>query len=306
MNPIFKKFNFKLFKFLVRVLLVIFLLLVIGYVKEKYQFNLNKEFLNNKNVFIGDSHIQKSIDPSKFKQTINIAQVSESFYYSFFKLKYLIDQKIQIKSVYFGVGYHSFSSYYDKYTFGKFSEDIRARYFYILPFSENLSFGVNHFKTVLDFSKSLISKNSTFHAANDLNHTFLGGHTNFFVNFKLDTSFIKRRAKEQYYNENRLCKISQVNSSYFDSIVSICKRNNIKLTLVSTPVHPYYDKCVPKFFKNYFLKKCKMSGCKLILFDSKHFTDDCFYRDGDHVTKKGGQKITSEFSLMPFTGLIIK
>ncbi len=306
MNPVFKKISFKLFKFSVRILIVLCLLLLIGFAKEKYQFKVNKEHLNHKNIFIGDSHIQKSVDPTKFKQSINIAQVSESFYYTFYKLKYLVDHEIRIKSVYFGVGYHSFSSYYDKYTFGKFSEDIRARYFYILPFTENLTFCQSHFKTILDFSKSLISKNSKFYDAKDLNHTFLGGHTNFFVNSKLDTSYIKIRAKEQYFNENKLCEISQVNTSYFDSIVSICKRNQIKLTLISTPVHPYYDKCVPNYFKNYFFQKCKKSGCKLILFDSNHFNNDCFYKDGDHVTKKGGEKITSELSLMRLPDLFIK
>ena len=303
MDVIFTKISFKLLNFLVKLFVLIIILYLLGFLKMKFQFEKDQKQLNNKYIFIGDSHIQKSVDASKLRESINIAQVSESFYYSFYKVKYLLEHNVRIKSIYLGVGFHSFSEYYNNFTFGLKSENIRARYFFILPFSENYIYTIDHMPTILNFSKSIIAKNSTFISDKELNHTFLGGYSNSFINTKIDSHYILKRIKDQYFNGEESLSISKINSSYFDSIVAISKKNKIKLTLIVTPVHPIYKKLVPDDFKNYFTKKCKSSGCNIIDFDSIHFTNDCFYLDGDHVTKKGADKITSAIGSMSLIGL---
>ena len=304
MNVIFKKLSFKLLNLFGLLLLIILIFYFIGFFKMKFQFEKDQKQLNNKHIFIGDSHIQKSIEASKLPQSINIAQVSESFYYSFYKLKYLKDNNVSIKSVNLGVGYHSFSEFYDNFTFGLNSEDIRARYFYILPFMENFSYNLHHITSILNFSKSIISKNAnSVTEKDDLQHTFLGGYSNSFVNNKVDSLYIQKRIEDQFYKGGKSLNISKINSSYFDSIVTFSRKNKIKLTLIFTPVHPMYEKQVPVHFKKYFTQKCKRSGCNLIVFDSIHFFNDCFYLDGDHVTKKGADKITSAINSMSLIGL---
>ena len=60
----------------------------------------------------------------------NISHLSESFIYTYYKLKALLASNPQIETVYLGAGYHSFAAYYDIYTC---KEGVLGRYLYLLP-----------------------------------------------------------------------------------------------------------------------------------------------------------------------------
>jgi hypothetical protein len=78
-------------------------------------------------IFIGDSHMEKAINDSLLENSVNLAQSSESLYFSYYKLKILLEHNPTIKDVYLGFSYHSVSSYYDKFIFGEFSNAISSR-----------------------------------------------------------------------------------------------------------------------------------------------------------------------------------
>ena len=63
-------------------------------------------------VFCGDSHIELAINDSLMRNSVNVAKSSESFYFSYYKLKVMLNKNPSIKQVYLGISYHSLSSYY--------------------------------------------------------------------------------------------------------------------------------------------------------------------------------------------------
>ena len=80
-------------------------------------------------VFLGDSHIEQAINDTLLENCINLGQNSESLYFSYFRLKVLLESNPSIKVVCLGFSYHSLSSYYDKFIVGEFSNAISNRYF---------------------------------------------------------------------------------------------------------------------------------------------------------------------------------
>ena len=93
---------------------------------------------NVNNLFIGDSHIMQGINDSIIPNSINLAENSEAYYYSYFKIKGIIKNNPSIKNIFLGFSYHSLSSYYEEFEFGKFSKNVCTTYFFIMPFSEQI------------------------------------------------------------------------------------------------------------------------------------------------------------------------
>ena len=89
-----------------------------------------------KNVYLGDSHIQYAINDSIIPNSLNLATTSESFYFSYYKLKLLLDNNPAVENVYLGFSYHSLSNYYERFISGDYSSAIAPKYFYILPSKE--------------------------------------------------------------------------------------------------------------------------------------------------------------------------
>ena len=301
MVSVLKKFTLKLVAFSFFVIIIFISLYFIGFFKNKYQFNLHRTEINYKDVYIGDSHIQLSIDPDLVKHAVNLGQICETYDYTFYKLKYLVDNNIMMKQVFLGVDSHNFSSNLDIYNYNNFQENFRSRYFYILPFKENLNFCYDHFPTIIDLFKEVYLKNYSFHDYKDYNHTFLGGYSNDFINNTIKPKEIYTRIQGHYYFDDKYCSISNNNSRYFDSIVYLCKKNKLKLTLLVTPVHAYYDSLTPTLFKDFFKEKCIKSGCPIITFNPKNYSEDCFYIDGDHLTKKGVTILSKELAHLLYT-----
>ena len=66
---------------------------------------------NISDIYIGDSHIKHAINDSIIPNSLNIAESSESFYFSYFKLKILLENNPSIKKVHLGLSYHNLSNY---------------------------------------------------------------------------------------------------------------------------------------------------------------------------------------------------
>ena len=71
---------------------------------------------NNK-IFVGDSHIQKSMKDALYPGAVNTAYQSETMYHSYHKVYNLIAHNEQIDTVFLGLDYHSFSNIYDVYLY---------------------------------------------------------------------------------------------------------------------------------------------------------------------------------------------
>lgn len=246
-------------------------------------------------IFMGDSHIEQAINDTLLDHTVNIAQNSESLYFSYYKLKIILEQNPSIKEVYLGFSYHSVSSYYDKFIFGEFSNAISSRYFSLLPFKEKLKILIANRNDFFSYLK-VIAKNDILNIWKERN-ILNGGFANSFSNTKAIEESIEKRVLFQYYNEGSLNEYSLINIEYLNKIEDLCTKSNVNLILVNTPVHTLYKNKIPKKFKVKF-KQLSESGRFKILDLSDLLSEEYFFiPDGDHVSQKGAIKTTEYIAL---------
>lgn len=257
-------------------------------------FNLNnnvilKSFkLNNSinTIILGDSHTTLALNDLYIKNTKNFSNYSESYIYNYHKLLHIHKLNPNIKNLVLGVSYHNFAKYYDESTF---NSDFAGKYFFMLPFESQ--------KILLENSQNRISllKYSIFNAFNNNVFTdstsFEGGYHNIDLIEFANNKSIQKRINKQYRNLDTVNSLSKINIEYFTKIIDYCKENNIRLTLVRTPLFMEYKNKIPyQIVKNY---EDITKNLEIINFDMEFKSDTLFMPDGDHL-KKSGAKLFSK------------
>ncbi|MEE9573070.1 MAG: hypothetical protein V3W20_08490 [Candidatus Neomarinimicrobiota bacterium] len=247
-------------------------------------------------LFIGDSHIQKSIDDKLITTAINISQSSESFYYSYYKLDKILKANPSIKRIYLGFSYHSLSSYYDEFVFGKYSKNISSRYFFILPLSEKFKLFKYNFRKLPIYIKEVYKHGimNIFKTGN--NYSFLGQYENKFENVSAVQNSMDKRLLLQFYNNNRLINFSESNISYLIKIIDLCDKNKVELITLNTPLHSYYKSKIPMEYLKKYNEIISQNRIVTINFDELVLDDSCFIPDGDHVSEKGALQTSNYFN----------
>lgn len=232
---------------------------------------------------VGDSHIQETINDSLVNNIKNVAYSSESFIYSFYKIKTLTKNNPKIDTILLGASYHNFTDYFDEITYLHY---VLGRYFYILPsetqikmISEVENPASFIFKSILNESKNLITKSEK--------NSWLGWYENYATNVTINEKHIKDRIRTQYYLNRKIRGFSANNIHYFNMIVKYCKENNLSLIILNTPMHISYKEKVPMKFIEKFYSLMKDNNVELIEFDNLSLTNDNYLPDGDHVNGSG-------------------
>ncbi len=258
-------------------------------------FNVNALSKNTaqKTIFLGDSHIEKAINDTMLTNSFNLAQNSESFYFSYYKLKKIAETYPSVKKVYLGYSYHSISSYYDKFIDGENSSAISTRYFFLLPIGEKIKMIIAYKKDLLSYFIVLIKNGFT----DILSKTkpYEGFFANEYSNTLAIKSSMDRRLAFQFFTNDSLNDFSLKNIAYLSKIKNLCNEHNIALTLINVPVYKYYKSKVPEKFIEKFNELPIQLNIKLIDFGDLLKDEKCFIPDGDHVSLKGAFITTKYF-----------
>lgn len=237
-------------------------------------------------LYIGDSHIQCSVNDSLISGSKNLGHTSESFYFSYYKLKLIVEANPNIKKIYLGFSYHSLSDYYDDFITGEYSGSISPDYFFILPLSEQINFVTRDPENFPSYIKSIL-KSGIDNLSGGNKYTYTGKYLNRFKESSASQFFMDKRLKFQYYRDNKLNEFSEINLRYLDEIIALCKSNNKELIIFNTPLHPYYRSKLPAEYINKFNSITETYDLKVIDLSSLSLEDDCYIPDGDHVSEKG-------------------
>tara|TARA_B100000963_G_C22554700_1_gene638495 strand:- start:14 stop:904 length:891 start_codon:yes stop_codon:yes gene_type:complete len=288
-----KTFLKKIFYFSLLILTLIvfsYLYVLNNFSKVDDQFRFSRE---NKSIYLGDSHIETSLIDSMLPTVINCSKISESVYFSYYKLKYILSKKNNLSKVYLGLGFHSISGYFDDYTIGNQSVYVSPKYYFLLPNDERVHSVLSNFFELPSFYKSVIE--SSYHNTINKDCDFIGGYYNRFKNFKADSSNIKIRIQAQFYKiEDELRGYSEMNLDYLKRIKKLCDNNNLELFVVNSPVHSYYKTQIPEKFINKYYSVLKENEIGLIDYSDFKLVDKDYTPDGDHVTLSGALKWTKE------------
>jgi hypothetical protein len=268
-------------KFVVKTIVFIFsfmLIITISFSAIYFHFSKHPFRKLYHTVFLGDSRIQYL-----FKSNANFAYNSESFKFNYYKLLSLNKIK-KTDTVFLGCSHHSFSHYFEGYLNNQ--QEVLPRYLAIDPepikMIQQFNFTNLHFliKKQYEFAYNAIFKKYNFVPAGYAIPS----------RKKADMTKLKKRIQQQFYDHQHLMKFSSQQIAYFETIVQYCKKQQIQLILINSPVYPAYKSLIPNEYLHYYSAKTK--GIQMLdLSDSLSKPDD-FMPDGDHISRTAFDKTT--------------
>jgi hypothetical protein len=276
---------------LVTLTFFVYSLIITSSVKDDY---LNSDITE---VFIGDSHVEHAVYDSLVTNGKNLGHSAESLYFSYFKIKLILETNPNIRTVYLGLGYHSISRYYDDYIFGQNSLSVSPDYFFILPLREQLKLMYCNRKDLPVYIKGII-KTGAANLKTENNFTFSGAYSNEFNASCSVKSSMDKRLKIQFYKDDKLTGFSEINLLYLNKIIDLCEKKNVDLVLINTPLQSYYRSKIPKEYLSKYKQIVSDHNLKLLDFSDMALDDSCYIPDGDHVSVKGALLMTKELNIL--------
>jgi len=260
----------------------------------KQQLDNFKLPVNISTIIMGDSHTQAGVNDELLKNSINISQNSEHYFYSFQVLKFLVEGNSNIKSVVLGCGFHNFGANYDENMLNKenpASNEMYARYFTIFDkttidqiveanYLNIITLGLAIYRGIL----RSISTNS---------FSFLGKYYKS-KNSEMKDFIINDAIKRHYFTKRGSgSKFSVYQEKYLREIVNYCRIKNINIILLNTPLtQKYYIKVPKEFINHYYLIMSQLKDqIKLLDYYSLKLKKTDF-GDGDHLNINGAKLLT--------------
>ncbi|WP_143953860.1 hypothetical protein [Robertkochia solimangrovi] len=235
----------------------------------------------------GDSHTHRGINPDKFNNALNISQNGEPYVISFWKIKKVFKKNIP-DTLILGFAPHNISAFNDlkfsneKWAYEMFKRSYPIQDYYNLNKKIKLNYYIL-FKTWMKFNALKIWEDHI---------QYIGHYENSNLN---DPSDWESSIKRHYYEDDNLVGNSETAISYLDSIVNLCISKNVKLILVSHPVHKTYQTHIPEINLNRFnkLKRKLEKNNTIIDLTFKKYPDSLFY-NSDHLNTDGAERYTNE------------
>lgn len=191
-------------------------------------------------IIVGDSHSECAYNDSLIQNFKNFAQSGESYFYTYLKVKKILEHNPQIKHVLieFNNGQviknmndciwddEHLSSKVPKYIFAMEIPD------YLFLFRHNFSGTMNALSiSALKNIKLIKTKERTMHHYDWGRYKYLTNNGEAFIHTTGDT--LKKM-------DDKFIEISEANLEYLLKTVSLCHEKKVSVTLVRSPVHPKY------------------------------------------------------------------
>lgn len=203
----------------------------------------------------GDSHTETSINPEMLTNAVSVARSAERYFYTYFKIKHLIDKNPQVKTVVLGFSPHNIMNrdknlYEDRVNMWK-------DYFLILDTPARQQLATFRLPYVVAFLRSEYGMpfrlfrdpivlnyilGRTVNKRDDL--AFIGGYLPL-QRSTLNTSKISKRVNDHFRNGKQYAGSSSIMLDYLHKIATLCSDHGIKLILLNTPVTDTYRELIP-------------------------------------------------------------
>ena len=262
----------------------------LNYLFNKYIIQDTIPQLGVNTLIVGASDTQAAIDPVVYGTAANIGQLGESYCMTYWKLKNLL-KKNEIDTVILGFSYAHFSDSYDLVFSPQkkvWSETMFQRIYAIEDVNSLGEFEINRRGLYsIKFKSMCLYPHKKHHIR------YMGAYSNHDPAksnigdpfFNIDT---------HYFFKGKKSGVSNFAAQHLNDIIQFCKANNIKLILVSTPMHESYLKEIPEIFVDHFeqMKKELASKGVLVLDHSRTKYADNEYYDTCHLNHKGATRFT--------------
>lgn len=272
--------------------LLIFILVIISsnsffsWFQNMYSnFELNER---PKYLMLGHSHSACAYNDTIISDFINLSDLGESYFYTFIKLKKILEQNQSIETIFLEYSNNQLYKVMDEWIWGHEKMNYRyTKYSSYMNIKEHMVlFRNNPIYFIGSFSRSLRYKLEFFLFNSSNNISSLGG-------FKPNKNNIKKEDFEKYRHtaiEVQSENISEKNIEYLIKIIEYCKNNNLKMVLLRSPNLISYNNHIEynRLLKNEF--------SDIDYFDLKKFPlKYIHFSDGQHLNINGAKLISEWF-----------
>lgn len=237
-------------------------------------------------IIAGDSNTECALNDQKIKSALNISRSGESYFYTYYKLRYLIRNNENFNRVYLSFSPHNIISKENRLT-----SDGRI-YNNLIEYSPVLDLESIYYLFKMDKKNAFLSffKSPIYLLKNK--NLLWGGYI-YLVRNNLDKSI---RNSKQYYTQNYTQNnIDQIEVMYLKKISTLLDLHDIELILLNTPKWTEFYKfsnsreLFDEVYENYF------SNTKFLDY-SDIFSKEEFFGDFIHLNFKGSQEFTDFFN----------
>ena len=266
------------------VVLIFFSVFTSGHLaKQTFDFKISSK----KNILVlGNSHPEHSLNDHILFNVFNLAQSGSGYFYDYLKLREVTKHNTQIDTLVIGYAYDDLHKQMDSW----FDSPERIKhkfrnFFFLFNLNDYLSVFKANPKNVLLSTPQVIFQNLL---RKPIGYKGLGGYLKTDVH-KLEVA--KKNNGKYYRNIGE--GISKYQSKYLVKIYEYCKKHNIKLILLNTPIHPDLQQ-IQEPLKSQYCSFAKNSlPDALLLNHSKFIIPDKGYRDLDHLNSIGAELYSS-------------
>jgi hypothetical protein len=297
-----KRFVVQIVKFLAFLLAPV-LVVVLGNFVIVNQNSFWKLPNNEEAVVLGHSHPECAFNDSLIPNLINLSLSAETYFYTYIKLKKLIESNDQLKTVFIEFGTNNVQKTMDTWTWGdKYISYNLPKYFSIIDRPEMKLLSGKNLKPVLSTPPQSYAREIGFNYYNLIlqdnsvisNKRRYGGYLHL-TQMKTDT-LIKLRQSRSQRNNNRVLQVSETNMRYLKKILTLCEDNGIKVFLVRSPVHSMYTKPEAEELFNEVLVNQFPNA---VLLDFKEFPlANNQFADFGHLNYKGAEIFSRWFAAL--------
>lgn len=275
------------------------LFLLIGYIicnsiSKRYKIDSSLSEL-----FIGDSHIESGINDQLLSGCKNMGHISESYYFTYFKLKQIVSSNSNINRVYLGFSYHNLSNYYDDFITGPNSIFISPEYFFILPLDEQFNQVKIHRKEFPAYFQDIVKSGFSILLSkimHDEKLIYRSSNSSLCHSYgSVNRSSMDRRLKYMFYTNDTLNRFSESNLTYLNEVIQLCKKNKVEPVLINMPLHAYFNQKIPPKYVDKYKSILAKYDLRIIDFNNLKLDDNSFLPDGDHLSPIGATLVTKEF-----------
>lgn len=264
----------------------------------------SKVSIDSKNhlLVLGHSHSECAFNDTLINGLVNYSQSGESYFYTYAKIKLIVDSNPQIDRVFIEFSNNQIDKKMDDWVWG--DECLTFRFPMFASFMET-----DDFKLLLQNNRKSFVKSLVPWFQNNINYIFkrfersneIGAYL-YLERQKVDSTIIVDSSNSII--NKPLAKISESNILYLQKIISYCRQRRIKIFLVRSPQHENYagfENEVP--FQN--IRKKYFSTIEFLDFAKFPLPNDKF-GDLEHLNHKGAKIFSIWFNNLLNNGLLEK
>lgn len=285
--------------------LLLFGVIVLMDMSTSYLINKKADFKlpsNPKYIIVGHSHPECAFNDSLIDNFKNLANSGESYFYTYFKVKKILEQNNSIETIFIEYTNNQISQEMDNWTWDeKFITERYPIYSSFMSMSDQKILMEHNCKDYLNaFLLSGKSKLS-FLFCKDHDYTKkLGGYL-YLERDKTD-SLLRDAERPDFIKDKISDKISITNLLYLNKTIALIKRQNKKIILVRSPQHPKYSGYENEATYKKILAD-NFSGIEYIDF-SNYPLSNAGFGDLEHLNHKGAKVFSTWFNALMKRGLI--